>query len=42
MSMTMFFKKGRLIWEEYTEGLSNLCIEPKISFDEGITWMTLL
>ncbi len=42
MSMTMFFKKGRLIWEEYTQGLSNLCIEPKISFDTGITWMTLL
>lgn len=42
MSMTMNFKKGRLIWEENLNILSSLAVEPKISFDEGITWMSLM
>ena len=42
MSMTMFFKKGRIIWDEYLGELSPLSVEPKISFDKGLTYMSLL
>lgn len=42
MSTNIYFKKGRLIWEEFLEeGLSPLSVEPKISFDSGISWMSL-
>ncbi len=39
----MLFKKARLIWEEKIHtSLPVDCVEPKISFDRGITWMSLL
>lgn len=39
----MQFKKARLIWEEYIHPvLPNTSIHPKVSFDNGLTWMSLL
>lgn len=42
MGINTYFKKARLIWEEKTSGLSPLCVEPKVSFDGGSSWMSLL
>ncbi len=42
MAFNIFFKKGRLIWDEYISPiLSNDSITPKISFDKGYSWMSL-
>jgi hypothetical protein len=42
MAINTYFKKARLIWEEKTAGLSPLSVEPKVSFDGGVSWMSLI
>jgi len=43
MAFNALFKKGRLIWDEYyPSSLTASCINPKISFDAGRSWMSLL
>lgn len=42
MAFNIFFKKGRLIWDEYIPAtLPSSAIKPKISFDKGYSWMSL-
>ena len=42
MAFNVFFKKGRLIWDEYIpSALTNNSLVPKISFDRGYSWMSL-
>ena len=42
MTFNIFFKKGRLIWDEYVPSvLTNDSLIPKVSFDKGYSWMSL-
>lgn len=42
MAFNVFFKKGRLIWDEQIPAaLGNDCLSPAISFDRGYSWMDL-
>ena len=42
MAFNVFFKKGRLIWDEYIPStLTNDSLVPKVSFDQGYSWMSL-
>lgn len=42
MPVNDYFKKARLIWEENIANLSANSVDPKISFDGGYSWMSLL
>jgi len=43
MAFNAFFKKGRLIWDEYIPSiLKKDSLVPKISFDKGYSWMSLV
>ena len=42
MAFNVFFKKGRLIWDEYIPpSLANDALVPQVSFDKGYSWMSL-
>ena len=42
MAFNIFFKKGRLIWDEYVPSiLRSDSLTPSVSFDKGYSWMSL-